>query len=122
MVVDNFILIKINIPPSRVSSEGEDVVVVWRHRFGKHPLRLAFQAREGVVVLLENTLLRLTFRARRGGGMVGKHPPLSRVLSEGGGGVVGKVAWLGNIPLRLTFRVREGVVVWLGNISLRLTF
>ncbi len=94
MVVDNFILIKINIPPpSRVSSEGEDVVVVWRHRFviGKHPLRLAFQAREGVVVLLENTPLRLTFRARRGGGVVGKHPPPSRVSSEGGGGVVGKV-------------------------------
>jgi len=48
-----------------------------------------------------------------GGSVVGKHPPPSRISSEGGG-VVGKVAWLGNIPLRLTFRVREGVVVvWL---------
>ena len=51
-----------------------------------------------------------------GGSVVGKHPPSSHVSSEGGGGVVGKVAWLENIPLRLTFRVREGVVVWLGNI------
>jgi hypothetical protein len=32
------------------------------------------------------------------------------------------VVWLGNIPLRLAFRAREGVVVWLGNIALRLAF
>ncbi len=75
------------------------------------PLCLAFQAREGVV-WLGNISLRLMFRVREGGSVVRKHPPLSRVSSEGGGGVVGKVVWLGNIPLRLTFRVREGVVVW----------
>ncbi len=92
MVVDNFILIKINIPPpSRVSSEGGGGVV-------------------GKVAWLENIPLRLTFRVREGGSVVRKHPPPSRISSEGGG-VVGKVAWLGNIPLRLTFRVREGVVV-----------
>ena len=34
--------------------------------------------------------------------------PLSRVLSEGGGGVVGKVERLGNIPLCLAFCAREG--------------
>jgi hypothetical protein len=64
---------------------------------GKRPLRLAFQVREGLVLVM-------WVRKR-------KTAPPSRVSSEGGvgGGVVGKNT--GKRPLRLAFQAREGSVV-----------
>ncbi len=88
-------MVKKHSPPSRVLSEGG----VWLESI---PLRLAFRAREGVVVWLGNIPLRLAFEAREGCGW--KASPLRLALRAREGVVV----WLGNIPLRLTFRVREG--------------
>ena len=54
-------------PPSSISSKGGDVVVVVCQQ-KKHPLHLAFRAREGLVVVAcqQKHPLRLAFRAREG--------------------------------------------------------
>jgi len=81
--------------------EGVMVVVCRRRNYS---LRLAFGAREGVVMVsTEGTPPRLAFQAREGVVVVdGRETPLSRILSEGGGG--GRR----NYSLRLTFGAREG--------------
>jgi hypothetical protein len=66
-------------PLSRISSEGGGDAVVGKR---KHPLHLAFRAREGVVVVvvwLKNTCL--GYQVRGAGGVVRKQPP-SHVSSE----------------------------------------
>ncbi len=68
------------------------MVVVW---LGNIPLRLAFRARV-MVVWLGNIPLHLAFRAREGVVWLRKHPPPSRVSSEGGDGeVVQGRGWCG---------------------------